>query len=251
MLNRKPVVDQVFGANKAPMATVLNADFAALAQEVDAAISATGDLPALKSDKALGEYGQHVTALRALAASVDGNRKNEGAPLLDATRELNAWFNELKSRLDTARAGLERDATDYTRAKEAAARAAAAEEARKAREAEALARQKAETATGLNAAKAEGKAEQAASVAERAERAADASTADTVRTRVGGVTASARTVWDFEIADYDAIDLNKLRPYFARPDVEKAIRSLVRIQKGAASIPGVRVFEDVKATFRK
>ena len=89
-----------------------------------------------------------------------------------------------------------------------------------------------------------------ASQAERAERQANASTADTVRTKVGGVIASATTKWDFEITDYDAIDLNKLRPFLIRADVEKAVRSFVRIQKGSAVIPGVRVFEDVKATFR-
>ena len=251
MLQHKPVVDQIFGDNKAPIAEVLPKDFAEITKEVETFIANAAKLPKkLKDDTDLGVFGQHVTDLRAIAKRVEGLRTDEGAPLLAATKALNAFFGGLKDRLDAARSTLEAAATDYQRAKDAAERERKRREAEDLRQREEAERAKAETATGVAGARAEGRAEQLASQAERAERQANASTADTVRTKVGGVIASATTKWDFEITDYDAIDLNKLRPFLIRADVEKAVRSFVRIQKGSAVIPGVRVFEDVKATFR-
>ena len=154
--------------------------------------------------------------------------------------------------LDAARARLEGTASDYQRAKEAAKRAEAAEAARKLREQEESARLKAAESTGTAAARAEGKADNLASAADRHEAAAEARTADLVRTSIGGVTASAKSVWTFRVRDYEALaaTMGPLGPYLAQADVEKAIRSLVKLRKGGTSLPGVEVFEDTKATFR-
>ncbi len=59
---------------------------------------------------------------------------------------------------------------------------------------------------------------------------------------------SAKAPWDFEITDYEKIPLDNLRPYFKRDDIEKALRFAVK--QGARQIPGVRVFQNTKATFR-
>lgn len=253
MLQKLPVAEQVFGHNKAPMGEVLALDFAELASDAARLVAEAEKLPkTIKTDAELGGFGQVVTKLRAMSATVDSTRKDEGKPLLDATRELNAWFNEIKGRVDAARETLEEAASDYQRAKEAAKRAEAAEAARKLREQEEAARRKAAETTGTAAARAEGRAENLASAAERAQAEAEAKPADLVRTSVGGVTASAKAVWTFRITDRAALiaSLGPLGPFLPIADIEKAIRSVVRIQKDAASIPGVEVFSDTKATFR-
>jgi hypothetical protein len=145
---RIPIAEQVFGHNKAPMGEVLALDFAELARDAASLIEAARKLPkSIKTDAELGDFGLVVTKLRALASTVDGTRKDEGKPLLDATRDLNGFFNELKAGLDEARGTLEGVASDYQRAKEAAKRAEAAEAARKLREQEESARLKAAETT--------------------------------------------------------------------------------------------------------
>ena len=250
---RVPIAEQVFGHNKAPMAEVLALDFAELARDAAALIEAASKLPkSIKTDAELGDFGHVVTKLRALASTVDGTRKDEGKPLLDATRDLNGFFNELKAGLDEARGTLEGVASDYQRAKEAAKRAEAAAAARKLREQEDAARAKAAESTGTTAARAEGKADNLASAAERHEADAAAKTADLVRTTVGGVTVSAKSVWTFRIDDYAALEatMGPLGPYFTEDAVKAAIRSLMRLRKGAVALPGVAIIEDTKATIR-
>lgn len=254
-MNNKPVVDQIFGDNKAPTSEVLHADFAELIREVDALIDAAETLPdKVKDDTALGKLGEHVIRLSGASKQVEKIRKDEGEPLLAATREINAFFNDLKGKTDQARRRLEGIATDYQRAKEAAAREEARRQADEQRKREEAERRKAEEAAGkVTGARAEGRAEQAASIAERHEERAAAKPADLVRTNVGGVTASAKKTYAFDIENYAEVQnsLGPLGPYLARPAVEAAIRSLMRIHKASATLPGVRFYEDTKATFRR
>lgn len=74
-----------------------------------------------------------------------------------------------------------------------------------------------------------------------------------MRTRVSGVTASAKTEWSFNITDYQKLiaPFGALGPFIARAEIEKALRTFVRINKGAARMAGVDFFEDVKSTFRR
>jgi hypothetical protein len=247
---RLPVVDQVFGANKAPIETVLAADFADLVRDVDALTAAAAAIPTkIGGDADLGKVGQAITDLRGLWKRVDGARADEKAPILDAGKRLDGWFKDLTASIESAAKRLQGAADDYARAKAAEERTRLVEEARKAREKEAAERAKAEAGN----VRAAGRADQAEARAEEAERGAGAKAADLVRTRTGGVTASAQTVWTFRVDDYPALQasLGPLGPFLAREDVEKAIRSVVRIQKGGTSLPGVAVFEDVKSTFRR
>lgn len=247
---RTPVVDQVFGANRAPMATVLAADFADLVRDVEGLTAAANALPAkIKTEDDLGNVGQHITDLRALSRRVDGTRSDEKAPILEAGKQLDGWFKDLGGKIEVAAKRLQGAADEYARQKAAEERARLVEEARKAREREEAERAKAEAGN----IKAAGRADQAEARADAAEKAATASDADLVRTRAGGVTASAKTSWTFRVDDYPALQasLGPLGPFLAREDVEKAIRSVVRIQKGGTALPGVTVFEDTKATFRR
>ena len=83
--------------------------------------------------------------------------------------------------------------------------------------------------------------------------AAASSAADLTRSRVGGVTTSAKVNWTFRIDDYTAAisPLGAIGPYLKKEHLEGALMSMVRIQKQSAVWPGVSFFEDTKATFRK
>lgn len=252
---RTPIAEQIFGANKAPLPTVLDADFAELRAEVEAAVERARAMPqTIRSEQDLAEIGGCIDMLRRLEKRVDGTRMDEGRPLLDAQRGINDYFKSLAGRLSDATQPLQRAADDHARQKAAEERARKQREADEARRKAEEERQKAEAArSDAAAAKAEGRAEALDAKAERAEQAATASAADLVRTRVGGVTASAKTVWEFRIADRAALlaSMGPLGPFIDAASVEKAIRSVVRVQKDATTIPGVEVFEDVKSTFRR
>lgn len=89
-------------------------------------------------------------------------------------------------------------------------------------------------------------ADRAAQVAMQAARETQAKPADMARTRSSGPKGGIATLvtsWDFEVTDYPKVDLEALRPFLKRDDVEKAIRTFVRINKGSSQIEGVRIFE--------
>lgn len=189
----------------------------------------------------------------ALARQADEVRKREKQPFLDAGRDVDAFFKAHLDRLERIRKAFEAVATDYQRKMAAEARRKAEEEARKAREEEAARIEAARKAEADNRSKhAENHAAKADAAAERAQAAeavASASAADLTRQRTeSGILATAKTEWAFEIVDYAAVDLNALRMCFKRDDVEKAIRQAVK--NGVRDLAGVRIFEDVKATFR-
>ncbi len=76
--------------------------------------------------------------------------------------------------------------------------------------------------------------------------------ADVARVRgdAGGM-STGKGEWKFEIADYSKVDLNALRQFFTPAEIDKAVRKLVKIQKGQTKVDGVRVFEDVATRFRR
>lgn len=255
MTERLPVAEQIFGHNRPPVEEVLAADYKGLIGKVDDMLGRAARMPRkVRTDEQVTLVGNAIADMRALANEIDEARKREGKPLFDAKKSLDTWFKDLAGRIEERRSELQKAADEHARAK------AAEERARREREAEA-ARKRAEEAerkaSGAKragtAARYEGAAEAAAVEAEEKAREAGAGHADLVRSRAGGVTASARASWTFRIDDYSALQatLGPLGPFLAREDVEKAIRSIVRIQKGNTDLPGVAVFEDVKATFRK
>lgn len=252
---RTPIVEQIFGSNKAPLSVVLENDFTELREEVDRAIAHAETLPrAIKGDADLAAIGTCITDLRALAKKIDGIRMDEGRPILEAQRGINDHFKNLANLLTDASEPLQRAADDHARRKAAEERARAQREAEEARRKAEEERQRAEAARSAEAAaKAEGRAEALEARAERADEAASASAAELVRTRVSGVTASAKTEWSFNITDYQKLiePFGPLGPFIARAEIEKALRTFVRINKGGARLPGVDFFEDVKSTFRR
>lgn len=248
---RTPISEQIFGQNKAPLDEVLAKDFAELSTALAGEIGKLSALPAkIKGDVDFATVGQAAIRIRALTTRLDTIRKGETEPLFKAQKAIKAHFDALADKLTAAFAPHQRAADDYTRAKAAEDRRRREEEAKKLREQEERERQKAAEAKSIDtAARAEARAETFGAQADALE--TDRKAADTVRTSVaGGGIATATTKWDFTIEDYEVIDLNKLRPFLNRDHVETAIRSMVRVQKGNTSLPGVKVFENTRASFR-
>ena len=242
------------GGNKPPLSEVLADTNAGLIREVEEMADKANAAPRqVKTEDDLVKVGDVVTSARALAKRLDKAREAEKEPFLTGGREVDAFFRAHANRLDRIASVLTEAANEYQRAKLAAERQKAAEEARKLREAEEKKRQEAEEAKReATAERKHDEADEIAAKAAQAESAARASARDleTIRTD-SGLAAGAKAEWTFEIEDYEAVDLNKLRPYFKREEIEKAIRSMLKVHKGAMKLPGVRVFEDVKANFRK
>lgn len=109
----------------------------------------------------------------------------------------------------------------------------------------------AESARKMDEAKAAlAEADEAEQARQEAERLANAAPADMSRTRADGSLSSLRRSYDFEVDDWDALDLEALRPYLTRPALEIAIRAFVKTHRETKQIRGVRIFATTKAQYR-
>lgn len=244
------------GHNNPPVTELLTETYAEMLAEIEPLADKASNAPKdVESEGDLAQVGDIVIAAKQLTKKLDKAREDEKRPYLDAGREIQSFFAAPMDRLNRIATALEARATVYQRKVAAEARRKAEEEARIAREEEERQREIARRAEEANraktAAKHDDKAEDAAFRAAQAEATAQASAADLTRTRLAsGSLATARTEWAFEITDYNQIPLDLLRPYLARTDVEKALRSFVRVNRDTQPLAGVRIFEDVKARFR-
>ena len=204
-----------------------------------------------------------VKKLRDELQNVEANRKKEKDPHLQRGRAVDSFFGDIKDRLDKAIDILLGRIRVYLDAKVEAERIAR----EKAAEAERKRAQEAQVRAAIEAAKAENakqigkalkhaanaqqfqaQAQVAAQQAARSEAAAHASVADLARTRTDAGTSTLRTEWKYEITALDEIDLEKLRPYIAKSEIEKAIRLYIRA--GGRELKGARIFESTSAVVR-
>lgn len=254
-VRRKPTSDQIFGDNKAPLLEVLDADFSELKLEIDALVAKAKALDKqVKTDEEQATLGKMILDLRTLWKRADEIRTDEKKPILDAGRDLDGWFKGLLSDAVETGGKLQKQADDFARRKAAEERAKAARLAEEARAKETAELAKAEAAkTAQGAANADARAEQHATNAERLEEAAVASAADLVKTRVGGVTASAKGAWVARVVDYQAAigPLGSLGNFLKEDAITAALNSMAKVQKAGAAWPGVIFGQDEKATFRR
>ena len=252
--DRTPVVDQVFGHNKAPLDEVLKADFADMQKAIADLLAEAGDLPnKVTSDDDQVKVGRWIVKARAYAKRADEVRQAENKPVLAAQRGINAFFAAMSDPIDKAVKKAQAMADDFVRRKEAEERARAQREADEARRKAQEAEERAAKAKSAEAAgRAEGKAEALHAEADAAEERALTAAAHLTRHRAEGVTTSARATYDWEFTDKDAVygTLGVLGNFIAEAAVVTAINGMVRAQKGRASLPGIRVFAKTVASFR-
>lgn len=218
--------------------------FSASAEELETTI---------ESDDEQNRQAEIAREAARLSRHIENYRMSAKEPFLEGGRQVDAFFHALKKKVDDEKGEIEVRASEYLRAK-------AREERRRREEQERLAREEAEAklkaAAEAEAANRKARANtaleeaiDAQNAAIVASRAANASNADLARTKSdSGVTSTLRTRWEFEISELDKVPLEKLRPYFTRSEIEKAIRAYVA--KGGRDLPGTRIFEQSVASFR-
>lgn len=244
-------------SNNPPIADRLALDHTELLAQVDELAGRANVAPReIKTDADLDTVAKLITDARALGKRVDGKRVDEKEPFLTAGREVDAFFKTAIDRLARVGAAFQTIADNHARAKVAEARRKADEDAAKARAKAQRQREIAERAAEAErpkaAANAEVRAAAAEAKAEETSQIAAASVADLVgkTTTASGATATGKTVWSYEITDYDKIPLDLLRPYLKREHIDAALKSFVKFHNNAKTIEGVRIFEDVRASIR-
>lgn len=254
-VRRKPTCNQIFGDNKAPLIDVLENDFSELKLEIDALVAQAKKLDkAVKTDDEQAALGKMILDLRAVWKRADEIRTEEKKPILDAGRDLDGWFKGMLSDAVDVGGNLQKQADEFARRKAAEARAKAAREAEEARakaEAERIKSEAAKTAQG--AASADARAEAQEAKAERLEEQAAASASDLTRSRVGGVTSSAKGAWVARVTDYQAAiaPLGALGNFLKEDAITAGLNSMAKVQKAGAAWPGVTFGQEEKATFRR
>lgn len=242
--------------NPPPLREILAERFAPLSREIEQLAERANEAPKeIANEEQYGAVGDIAVEARKLTKSIDEKRKAEKEPYLQGGRDVDAFFGILLDRVKRIADTLQARADTYARQKAAEERRKREEEARRQQAEEQrqreIAAKEAERNRPTAAAKHEDKAEAAAERVAEAQAAASVKAAELTRTRSAtGTVASARTTWDFEITDINAVPLDTLRPFIKREHIEQAIRSFVRINKDSAQLAGVKIFESTKANFR-
>lgn len=204
----------------------------------------------IETDDDLAKWTQVHVEASTLFKSLDAARLNEQRPLQQAIKDV---FEPKLSALSRITDWIRKAGDDFNRkklakqrAEEAAERERLADIERKAREEAAIAAEFGDTDAAIEHVTAAVEAQQ------HAAQATAAKAADVARVRAdSGAMSTASTVWKFSIDDYSKVDLNSIRLAFTPAEIDKAVGKIVRTQKGATKIEGVRVFEDVGTSFRR
>jgi hypothetical protein len=220
--------------------------------------AAYGRAPAaVDSDDIAGQMADFVKQFSTAIKRANDARTAEKEPHLEAGRVVDGFFKAVIDGLEAKKRALTDRLTAYQRKKaeeerqrRLAAEAAAREEAaRKEREAREAAEQAKDDDSLAHAIAIEETAEQSKADAIEASAAASAKPAELSRTRGDyGALSSLRTSWVFEITDRAVLDLEKLRPYFAPADLDKAVRGFVRA--GGRDLAGAHIYESTTAVVR-
>ncbi|WP_194094566.1 hypothetical protein [Marivivens aquimaris] len=256
MEQRKPVADQIFGDNKAPVDVVLNADFAKLKEEVELMEARGKAMPKqITTEEQASKAVDYIADARRLTNKVENVRSTEGKPMLDAKRAVDGFFKALGGSL------LDGPIADNDNAVRAFMREQAAKKAAEQRRIQQEADEKARLAREREAnAKTPQAAANHAARAEQYEAQADTSaiataTASEAKAKITGTSGSlsSKKVWKFVITDYQACiaPLGALGGFLESAAIEKALGVMVKAQKNNAKWPGVRFYEDIATAVRR
>jgi hypothetical protein len=229
-----------------------------LSQRQQALLAAAARVPAIIDDAdTAGRAGDFIKQLTGHAKKLDTARISSKEGFLEGGRSVDGWFKNLSQPLLETKKEVENRLNVHLRAVAAAEKERRLQEERLAREAEAEARRVAEEAAEritteedmVTAIAAADEAQTAVSDALAAQQEANAKAADMSRvTGEYGSVASLRTTWEFEVTDFDTLDLETLRPFLHPTDVEKAVRGYVK--SGGRSLAGASIFEQTKTVVR-
>jgi hypothetical protein len=229
---------------KEQLAETYGAELAKVAPLAERANAAPATIASDDDLKTWAEIGRDAAKLE---KSLDEARLNEKRPIVAA---VDGVFSDSVDRSKRINVAAVTKATIWNKHKAEVARKAQEAEAKRLRDEAEAARIAAEFA--IDEAPQVVAAGQAAALEMRADMAAEPqSTADLTRVKTdSGVTATTAKTWKFEIVDASKIDLNAIRMFIDPKAIQTAIGKIVRTQKGATKIDGVRVYEEETAQFR-
>lgn len=286
--NRRAVVgDNTQVDYVAEVGGILDRDYAQTVANVEAFETEAAAMPAECNAENLQQFVGIIKRGKDLRSRIDAFREAESQPHHRRWQAVNNWFYAVIERLgkrerrgkdgvlDDLQASLdvhmqrvriaeeerrrreaeearerERKAAEEQRRKEAEAEAArlAAERARKPETQEVKAEVAANAAAAADAARVE--TIMAGDKVEQTTLAAMAKPADMVRNRGDeGIATMARNM-EARVTDYDALDLNRLRAYFKRDDIDKAVRAWARATSHREEMPGVEILNRPKTVIR-
>lgn len=203
----------------------------------------------ITSDEKAGDVADYIKQLKSVRSSVEKIFKAEKEPFLNACKVADDWKNTRWLKIDDCVNKASKPILAWNRKKEDAEKARQLELARVAQEeAERLAKEaEAHADAGIP-----DTAEELIDFAIEEEKKADIliAKAEDVRGRSYGnfASASSRKVWVGVIEDVSLVDLNLLRKYFSRSDIEAVINRAVK--EGVRELKGVKIFEEDKLTIR-
>jgi hypothetical protein len=236
----------------------LETEVAALLARRDQLVEGVARMPdAIEDEDTERRASDLARMIGAAIKTSDTTRMARNEPARQAQALVNAVYGRISEPLTRARNTVLQRLTVFQRAKadaerrrlEDLARTRREEADRQRREAEIIA-EAARTEAELDMAMGrEDLARQADADALQAQRASEAKPAELSRARGEyGATASLRQYWEFEIEDYDRVNLSALRAHLPRDAIEKAIRSYVRA--GGRDLGGVRIYSTTRTAVR-
>lgn len=241
---------RLFGNNRPPVNEIIEMEIPDALQEYDQALADLSqiDPKGIDSEESLATAGKAIERAKRAGRWLDEKRQDIKRPILNAGREIDAFFRDRQDNVQAKIGPIQNGANAFMRARQARIDEEKRREADRLRlEAEKAERKAAEAKSDQAAANAAAKAAEADARADHLEN-TDIKAAPV---KAAGVTSSTRKTYDAEIVDWEKLDLNRLKDFMSRADIEKAARSWARTTKGnGAPIPGIRAITKETATFR-
>jgi len=243
----------------------LAVDYAHLQEAVDAYDAEAAELPTeVLDDSERHRFAEMISRMQKTAKHIESVRTAEKAPYLASERAVDGFFFAIARKLNEVTDDLNNCLTAYlNRLREqerARQEAEAAEARRRAKEAEEEAAKARAAARDEDDARRRRQANEEASrktqeadrhtaSAMAASQLAEQKPAAVVRGRSeSGKLSTLRTTWVGEIIDIDELDMDRLRPFFTRSQLEQAVRAYVKA--GHRELKGASIVEMTSAQVR-
>lgn len=196
-------------------------------------------------DAGAEEMTDYIKNLNGCAKNFESLRKTEKAPFLELGKTVDTFFKNEVAAMRIAKARAQGPLNAYLTAKAEKERKAREAEAKRLREeAEEKAKQAAAEADAGMAPESETTLKQAIrteSKAERFEKSVESGKGLAASHGQTGAVASIRKTWVGEITDINNIDLEALREYISRDDLQKAVNRFV--SNGGRNLRGTSIYE--------
>lgn len=206
----------------------------------------------ITDDEGAEQLTDYIKNINSCAKNFEEMRKAEKKPYLDLGKTVDQFFKDQSGSLSMAKAKAQKPLNDWLQKKaeeerkrreeEAARLRAEAEEKARQAEAEAQANMNTEAETTLK------QAVRTEEKAERYERSVESGRGLAASRGQSGGVASIRKTWVGEITDINTLDLEQLREFISRHDLQKAVNRAVA--NGTRNLRGASIYEKTDTVVR-